>query len=46
MVRPYVNEKVDVTRWTSITTGHRAEDAHVIRPMLRGNAQDLLTFFC
>jgi hypothetical protein len=43
---PYVNEEVNVTRWADVTTGHGAEDAYVIRPMPRGNAQDLHTFFC
>jgi hypothetical protein len=46
MVGPYVNEEVDVTRWASITTGHGTEDTHVICPMPRGNAQNLLTLFC
>jgi hypothetical protein len=46
MIGPYVNEEVNVTRWASATTGHGTEDAHVIRPMTRGNTQDLRTFFC
>jgi hypothetical protein len=46
MVGTYVNEEVNVTRWAGVTTDHGTEDAHVIRPMTRGNAQDLLTFFC
>jgi hypothetical protein len=44
MVGPYVNEQVNVTRRASVTTGHRTEDAYVIRPVTRGDTQDLRTF--